>query len=43
MGGQASGFRPDVSGVVGSTPSPGPELSTGSPDLFRAALRLPMN
>jgi hypothetical protein len=43
LGGQASGFRPVVAGVVGPTPSPGPEWSTGSPELFRTAPRLPMS
>ncbi len=41
-GGQASGVRPAVDGVVGPTPSPGSEWSTGSPELFRTAPRLPV-
>src|SRR5262249_53067596 len=40
--GQASGFRPDVVGVVGH-PSPGTDWRTGSPDLFRTALRLSLS
>ena len=43
FGGQASGFRPAVAGVVGPTPSSGPEWSTGRPELFRTAPRLPIS
>ena len=42
LGGQASDFRSAVGGVVGPTLSPGPEWSTGSPELFRTAPRLPV-
>jgi hypothetical protein len=42
-GGQASDVRSDVGGFVGPTLSPGPESPTGSPELFRAAPRLPVS
>lgn len=37
-----AGVRPDVFGVPDSTPSPGPEWLTGSPDFVRTVPRLPV-